>query len=302
MERSAAMRTLFDRLAKRVLERAFRTTSEVRAPLEIAPETQAVDVWIQPATESAAERTSLGLLGRMVDRTSLLEPFHEPPDATQVRDCVLKMLAYDAQERRDARAAQGVRTAAPLWILSAGAPRTALSALGFAPAAGWPGGVYALPPGWTAWLVAISELPETRDTLLLRLLGAGAVLRAALAELAALPQDALEVEIALPVLQELRVAVSTEPMHTDEERQFAMEVQKTYQQIVSEVRAEGRLDGQTQLVLRMFTKRLQRELTATERTALLVHIARLGPERVGDLVIERTPDALLAWLNTPDAS
>jgi hypothetical protein len=91
-------------------------------------------------------------------------------------------------------------------------------------------------------------------------------------------------------------------MHTDEERQFAMDVQKTYQQIVSEVRAEGRLDGQTQLVLRQFVKRLRRELTTAERTALLAHIARLGPERVGDLVIERTPEALLTWLNTPDAS
>jgi hypothetical protein len=111
-------------------------------------------------------------------------------------------------------------------------------------------------------------------------------------------RDATQTQIGLPVRQELQLAVVTEPLHATEDRQLALDKQTAYGQVLADVRREG----QIQLVLRQFAKRLQRELTTAERTALLAHIARLGPERVGDLVIERAPEALLAWLNTPEAS
>jgi hypothetical protein len=46
--------------------------------------------------------------------------------------------------------------------------------------------------------VVVKELPVTRDTLLLRLLGAGSVLKHAIAELQALPAEAPERRLALP--------------------------------------------------------------------------------------------------------
>ncbi|HET7500719.1 MAG TPA: hypothetical protein VFK02_06940 [Kofleriaceae bacterium] len=42
---------------------------------------------------------------------------------------------------------------------------------------GWPPGIYEGPPLLWTRLVVVSELPVTPDTLLLRLLGAGQVLR-----------------------------------------------------------------------------------------------------------------------------
>jgi len=288
------MRNWFDWLAKRVLERAFKNGAEVRAPLEISAEAQMADVWIQPAPDTAALRAPLGLLGRIVDRTCLLEPFHEAPDATQIRDCVLKLLAYDARQRRAHGAVRGGEVAAPLWILSAGAPRTALASLGFTPAPAWPSGVYALAPGWATSLVVINELPTTRDTLLLRLLGAGTVLSAAVAELRGLPQDSIEVQIALPVLRELRVAFEAEPAQTEEEQQFAMEVQKTYEEIMSE--------AQTEVVRWQLESRLGRALTEGERSTLMGYVTELGARQVSLGVLERDSDALLRWLQAPRTS
>ena len=55
------------------------------------------------------------------------------------------------------------------------------------------------PPLHCTRLVVVSELPVTRDTLLVRLLGAGSTLKHAIAELQALPAEAPERRLALPV-------------------------------------------------------------------------------------------------------
>jgi len=53
-------------------------------------------------------------------------------------------------------------------------------------------GIYESPPLLCTRLKLVSELPVTRDTLLVRLLGAGSALKKAIAELQALPADAPE--------------------------------------------------------------------------------------------------------------
>ena len=67
-------------------------------------------------------------------------------------------------------------------------------------APGGSGGIYESPLLQYTRLVVVSELPVMRDTLLVRLLGAGSTLKQALAELQALPAEAPERRLALPVL------------------------------------------------------------------------------------------------------
>lgn len=296
------MRNVFDWLAKRMLERAFQDAASVRASAELAAETQLVDVWIQPAMNSAVQRAPLGLLGRIVDRTSLLEAFHEAPSVTLVRDCVLKLLVYDARERREERAGRSEASDAMLWILSAGHPRTAIAELGFVANPGWPAGVYSLPSGWNTSIVVVSALERTRDTLLLRLLGAESVLEEALAELVQLPRDAVEVKIALPVLRELRLAFASEPGQTEEERRLAMQVEKTYEQIISEEHAKARLDGEARVLLWQLEARLGRELTEAERRIVHTRLSATGTREVALAVLKLDTDGLLRWLSDSQGS
>jgi hypothetical protein len=51
-----------------------------------------------------------------------------------------------------------------------------------------------------------------------------------------------------------------------------------------------------------FERRLARALTSAERGVLVRRLGTLGPERLGDLVLDFTPEALAAWLAAPDAS
>ena len=61
------------------------------------------------------------------------------------------------------------------------------------------------------------------------------------------------------------------------------------------LRADARVDGLQPLV-HLLTRRLGRALTAAEHDVLLARLAAEGPAAVGDAVLDRTPEALAAWL------
>jgi hypothetical protein len=77
-------------------------------------------------------------------------------------------------------------------VISSGRPERGIEGLWLRPMNGWPSGFYEGPPLLWTRLVVVSELPVARDTLLLRLLGAGRVLRQAIPELKALQAEAPE--------------------------------------------------------------------------------------------------------------
>ncbi|HEU4411483.1 MAG TPA: hypothetical protein VFS43_39930 [Polyangiaceae bacterium] len=54
-------------------------------------------------------------------------------------------------------------------------------------------------------------------------------------------------------------------------------------------------------LVRLFERRLGRALLEPERGELLARLGRLGPERLGDVVLDLAPEALAAWLADPNA-
>ena len=69
---------------------------------------------------------------------------------------------------------------------------------------------------------------------------------------------------------------------------------------IQEGRQEGRDEGLAPLV-RLFQRRLSRELVATERALLSGRLATMGPERLGDVVLDLDREQLEAWLADPAA-
>lgn len=65
--------------------------------------------------------------------------------------------------------------------------------------------------------------------------------------------------------------------------------------------ARGRVEGRSEVLGRLFERRLQRALTQGERTLLQTRMNALGDERLSDLVLECDGPALAAWLADPDA-
>jgi hypothetical protein len=194
----------------------------------------------------------MGLLGELSAEPSLFEPFHGTPSLRQVRQCLRKQLTWHHELERRARASahspsQDADPEVPpeqavpfpaLVIISPGRPETVLEAYGCKPVRP---GVYHAVPGLVMRVIVLAELPRTRETVLLRLLGSGRLLREALADLTALADDAWERSIATPLLVHFRLALD-EPA-TNEEDDVSAQIREWFEEYERKLRAEESNEG-----------------------------------------------------------
>jgi hypothetical protein len=238
------VRHRFDRIGKALLRGALEPAGTVATGLEVpAADAQAVDLWFEPVPERAAERHRVGLLGRMAEGPTMFEPFHDPPSVDELRGCLRKQLALDHGRVLEARKQGRPRPAFPqLWALSTGRPESVLDGYGLTPIAGWPRGFYEGRPAEAMGTVVLRELPRESETLLLRLMGSGAVLRAALEDLAQLPIEAWEREVAMPALLAARVEMAHDTVD-ESEQEYLMTTQRLYEEWEAATRERGRQEG-----------------------------------------------------------
>ena len=202
---------------------------------EVSAETQRIDVWFVPDPTRLHALEPLGWLGQLARTPSGFDPFHRTPGVEDVLGCVRKHLVWrQVLTLRSAPVLIPEGITPWMWVISAGVSEEALRQFGFHRDPQREG-LYALPPAFTVGLVAVSQLPRIRETLLLRLMGAGRTLRMAMEDLTALPPNALEARIVVPHLLRLKLLLvtSTEP----EDQEFTMETEDIFSKLVCE-RAE----------------------------------------------------------------
>jgi hypothetical protein len=256
---AGAMRTRFDQFGKQMVRDALEGRCSVEADAEVPADTRRIDLWVTPREAGASPPNHLGLLGLITRSSVTLEFFHNTPSGDELAACLIKHGEFRHFLSRR-------KTLPPLpiqWVISSGRPDAGIDGLGFRPMRGASCGIYESPPlQWTR-LVVVNELPVTRDTLLVRLLGAGSVLKQAIAELQSLPAEAPERRLALPVLLRLRLAVPTDPaQQTSDDQEFLMNTQD----IVETWRREAIHEGERKLLLRQLRRRFGAEVDGeTER-------------------------------------
>lgn len=233
-------RNRFDRAAKDMLRVSLEPDGVFESDAEVSPDPQRADGWFTPDPSRPPTRTDLGLLWRMTTGACALEAFHATPGEDEVSGCVRKILNF--------RHILSLRKPAPppprLWIISAGRPDSGIEGFELRAAEGWPHGIYHSPRLLFTGLVVTSELPRGRDTLLLRLMGAGACLRNAVTELAALPVATRERAIAGPVLLRYRIEIEQTPANrTNEDEEFMTSTQDIFEEWQRETRAVARAEG-----------------------------------------------------------
>jgi len=193
----------------------------------------------------------------------------------------------------------------PMWralVLSPGRPRRALEVFHATQAPRMPAGVYATAAEMGLWIVVLSELPETRETLCLRVLAKGEVQRRAIRELLALLADAWERRL-IEILLRWRIEVAIQATLSPDDEDFMTATHDLYEEFRQKLHNEGRAQGISQgraqglrPLVHLFERRLGRTLSAAEHEALLTRFSTLGPDRLGDVVLDLAPDALSAWL------
>lgn len=303
------MHNRHDQFAKNILREALSRACAADTEVEVLADTQRIDVYSVPDPAREAERASMGLLGELSVEHSLFEHFRGTPGFRDIRPCLRKQLTWHHELERRARAAAGSSPAEAspdvqaaqdvpfpaLVAFSPGRPETVLEAYGCKPVRP---GVYHAVPGLMMRVVVLAELPRTRDTLLVRLLGAGRLLREALADLAALPDGAWEKSIATPLLVHFRLGI--DEVEANEEDDVSAEIRAWFEDYqrklrdealqeglkkgLKEGRKEGRKEGECTLLLRLLRARFG-ELPAAV-------VARINAAEAADL--ERWGERVLA--------
>ena len=149
-------------------------------------------------------------------------------------------------------------------------------------------GCYEGPPAGTFRLVVISALPRTRETLLVRTMGAGETLREALAELAALPPDAPERTLAAPFVVRLRIDLQHDP--SPEAKETLMQAQKLYDELMRKQLNRGVKQGVKQgIEMGLTSLRAAIEQVCTTRGLKLTSNQR------AKLAAETDMNVLLQW-------
>ena len=230
----------FDQLAKRILRAVYARAGLVESQREVAAEAHEIDTWFKLDPALSAELTRIGLLGRMIDGAStLFEAFHEAPSVDDYRDCVRKQLLADHADVLEARREKRPRPQFPrLWILAAGRPDTVIRGYALTPSPSFPPAFLEGRDAERVGLLVLRELPRTRETLLLRLMGANDVLREAIVELGRLPIDAWERDVAMPPLLALRIEIPQDPTDEDE-REYLMSTMELYEQWEQKIESKG---------------------------------------------------------------
>ncbi|MGG6266101.1 flagellar assembly protein H [Leptolyngbya sp. AN03gr2] len=176
---------VFDQLSKQYLEEFLAPIGTVQRQYEIPGEAKFVDVWFVPDPNRV--QSDLGLLGRMAQSSCLLEPYRNAPTRTEVRVSVMKLIWIQEDERRKSEDRLSEVKLPTLWLLAATSFRPLLEEAGCTLKPDWMQGVYFMADLLKTAIVVIDQLPETEETLWLRVLGRDATQERAIREVLALP-------------------------------------------------------------------------------------------------------------------
>jgi hypothetical protein len=287
------MRNRYDQFGKQMIRAALEARGPIETDAEVPADTRRIDLVFMPDPARGSQAEQLGVLGRIAGGPSTFELFHNTPSGDELAECLIK----HGQFRHFLSLRKSPSPVPTQWVISSGRPDAGIDGLWLRPMAGWSPGLYAGPPLLWTRLVVVNELPVERDTLLVRLLGAGAVLKQAINELKDLPADAAERTLALPILLRLRVAVPSDPAkQTTDDQEFLMDTQdivdKWRHEAVQEGVQQGRQEGVQQ-------GRAEGVKQGVAQSVLAVYEARFGamPEELRALV-EATDDGptLSSWL------
>ena len=282
-------RFIHDQFAKDYLEELLKPYGEVQAASQVAGEIREIDVLFTPFPTQTTNIELLGLLGKLATTPAIFEPFRNPAGTEEICDCLLKSLEVRGALRRAAKREQttSAKIEIPkLWILTPTASRNIISGFSETTKPDSLPGIYYLAKSLHAAIVVIHQLPQTQETLWLRLLGRGTVQKRAIDELAALPLDQPYVKITLELLYNLQKNLKINQSSQTEDQELIMRLAPLYQQD----RELAKQEGEQRLIIRLLNRRVG------EIDSLLIQkIQELSVEK-----LEELGEALLDFTSVTD--
>ena len=299
-------RFIHDKFAKDYLEELLKDYGEVKASEKVSGEIKEIDVLFTPTKQQTSKLQILGLLGRLAENPAIIEPYRNPASSDEICDCILKLLEVKASLRREAKANKiklQESEIPKLWILTPTISETRLSSFGTIQKEDWLSGVHFLADALRTAIVAIHQLPQTQETLWLRLLGRGSVQSQAIIELQALPLDHPYQKATLELVYNLRENLRVNQELETDDRELIMRLEPLYQRNREQAKEEGRQEGRQEgkqegeknLILRLLHRRIGEIDSLLIERIIGLSIEQL--ENLGEALLDFSSVAdLEAWL------
>jgi len=242
-------RFIHDRFAKEYLEELLSPLGTVNIGRDVTSEVREIDVYFTPSNAIPEYSETLGLLGKMANTTAIFEPFRNPANVSEICSCLGNLLDVRGElerkfRRENTRYDDGQLP--KLWILMPTASKALVDGFNAIPdTENWMQGIYFFGESLRTAIVAIHQLPETPETLWLRILGKGGVQQRAISQLSALATDDPLRIIALELLYRLKSNLVTDaPQQLEpEEQELIMTIAPLFQQEIQAARQQAREEG-----------------------------------------------------------
>ncbi len=262
----------------------------------LVAEVQEIDVVFTPEDPDPQAIAALGLLGRMATTPAIFEPFRNPVTAADIRNCIGKLVIWQAEMERQAKREDNRVADADLcqlWILTPTASMTLLAEFGATIESEQ--GIYSLPGGFKSHIVVIHQLPVNRDTLWLRLLGRGNVQKRAIAEVSALPDTALFKDSVMELLADFLTRLEAQQNLEAEDRELIMQLSPVYLERIQEATEQG----MARMGLQFMRRRFGAISPDVEERVRRLPASRL--ETLGEIMFDFESEAdLVRWLDESD--
>jgi hypothetical protein len=280
-----------DQFAKDLLESLLSPFGKVETDRKISGEVREIDVCFFPHAP-VANLPSLGLLSKLASTGVAFEPFRNPVSADEIRSCEGKLFDLHAelnrQSKRQQQRKQDESSLPMLWILTPTLATATLTSFGaITDVEGWGKGVYLFPPGQKTGIVVIHQLPETPDTLWLRILGKHKVQQRAIDEINRLDANSPYRQNALKLLSDLMVVLDARQNQNNREMELIMSLRTSaiyleqIEKITKKAVEQARIDEGRVLVFKQLTRKLRSlspELTMKVSELSLDRLESLGED------------------------
>ncbi len=291
-------RFIHDQFAKDYLEELLSPYGEVKIPRRVPSEVREIDIWFDPYPQTKSELNHLGLLGKISQSPTILEPFRNPVTPDEIGDCLLKLLELKSLLQREANRHKiklNEVNLPRLWILTPTASSEILSGVRATIEGDWGEGIYFLGATWRSAIVVIHQLPRTPDTLWLRLLGRGNVQKQAINELESLAVTNPYRETTLKLLYSLQKNLEITQSLDEDDQELIMRLSPLYQQDREQAIREGIEQGIEQgqrIVIENLLKTRFGELDA-ELIRIIESLLTLPPQEYTSLLLQLSREELI---------
>ena len=232
------MDKLHDQVSKEMFVELLSPFGIVETEHEVRLDAQTMDITFIRRHESADGHPAQSFMNRLLGDRSIIEVCSEAPRMRQVRAYIRKQYAWGHVLEKADESGEFPW----LWIVAAGEPRTMMQLFAMKQEGGQCAGIYhSATPGNRLGLIVLPQLPRTRETTLLRILGRGRTQEQAIEDLEQLSEDAWEQEWGLELL--VRFRLRADSLGDRQLGTWSKEFVMRAGEILQKERQEGRKEG-----------------------------------------------------------